>query len=142
MNTYNHKHIETMTFATLEEVRHGWKGLQKDKNSLSKLERTKGRISYYSHQEIAEFFTLQKTKIEIEYVGVDYWSRPIWKSAKNLYYGSTDVLLPSKRVSPNNTTEEINDYFRDNMVHICYFGRTFGCEPNGGLSNDIELVII
>ena len=53
---YRHKHIPTMTFEITEETSNGYKGIQKDKKSLSKLERTKGKKVSYSTTDLKDLF--------------------------------------------------------------------------------------
>lgn len=70
--------------------------------------------------------------IEIKFEGVDYWSRPVYKAIKTKNrYGSTNILFPDRRIAPNDTTEEINAYFKENISELCYFGDSFDCEPMG-----------
>ena len=54
---YKHKHIPTMTFEVTGETANGYKGIQKDKKSLSKLERTKGKKVSYSSSDLKDLFT-------------------------------------------------------------------------------------
>mgnify|MGYP003124577908 CR=1 FL=1 len=54
---FAHKYIPTMTFEITGETLKGYKGIQKDKNSLSKLERTKGKKVTYSTSELKDLFT-------------------------------------------------------------------------------------
>ena len=53
---YKHKHIPTMTFEITGETENGYKGIQKDKKSLSRLERTKGKSASYSSSELKDLF--------------------------------------------------------------------------------------
>ena len=53
---YKHKYIPTMTFEITGETENGYKGIQKDKNSLSRLERTKGKSASYSSLELKDLF--------------------------------------------------------------------------------------
>ena len=82
-------------------------------------------------------------KIQLKFYGIDYFNRPVYKdvNSKN-YYGSANVLFPDRGIAPNNTIEEINDYFRNNIFQLCYFGTSFNCEPYGGSLKNIELIII
>ena len=83
--------------------------------------------------------------IEIKFEGIDSWNRPIFKDTKsNRRYGSGDVLLGEiKRVYPNGTNAEIVEYFKNdnNIRYLCYFGRSFDCEPMG-TTPEKELIII
>ena len=87
---------------------------------------------------------MAKKRIELKFIGIDDWSRPVYKGlgTKN-FFGSTNVLFPDKRIAPNDTVEEINNYFKENMFELCYFGNHFNCEPmGGGMSKEIEYIII
>ena len=53
---YKHKYIPTMTFEITGETENGYKGIQKDKKSLSRLERTKGKSASYSSSELKDLF--------------------------------------------------------------------------------------
>ncbi len=53
---YKHKHIPTMTFEITGETKNGYKGIQKDKKSLSRLEKTKGKSASYSSSELKDLF--------------------------------------------------------------------------------------
>lgn len=53
---YRHKYIPTMTFEIMGETQNGYKGIQKDKKSLSRLERTKGKSASYSSSELKDLF--------------------------------------------------------------------------------------
>ena len=62
--------------------------------------------------------------IEVQYVGIDSWNRPVFKGDNNAYYGSTDKLYPvgaaESEVLTNLTVEDLE-----------YFGQEFDCEPMG-----------
>ena len=84
--------------------------------------------------------------IDIVFVGIDYWNRPVYKVVnKDLFIGSVDVLLPDVRIAPNGTVEEINEYFRNNLDQLVLFGSTFDedHDPLGyKIKNTVELNII
>ena len=85
----------------------------------------------------------EKTIVKIKFVGIDDWSRPVYKMVgKQVYFGSTNRLFPDKRFAPNGTIEEINQYFIENIEELEYFGRSFNCEPNGGKLNNTQLLIV
>ena len=86
---------------------------------------------------------MKETKIiNIEFEGVDWWSRPVYKDVNTtIRYGSVNVLFPDKTIAPNGTVEEINAYFKENIGELCYFGAEFDCEPNGGMPEHYKLVI-
>lgn len=79
----------------------------------------------------------------LKFVGVDYWSRPVYKvEDMKLYVGSLNTLLPDKKVAPNGTTKEINEYFRNNIDEIVIFGSTFDDGDPLGTRIKKELKII
>ena len=53
---YRHKWIPTMTFRPTAETKRGWKGIQHDPKSLSRLERNKGKQVSYSLAEMKELW--------------------------------------------------------------------------------------
>jgi hypothetical protein len=54
---YRHKHIPTMTFEIVSETNNGYKGIQKDPKSLSKIERSRGKLVSYSSADLKDLFT-------------------------------------------------------------------------------------
>lgn len=87
---------------------------------------------------IVDLETNKKVTIyHIKFRGIDDWNRPVYKSINSaIYFGSTSTLFPDPKLAPNNTTEEINNYFRANRDEIEYFGQSFDCEPHGGTSRN------
>jgi hypothetical protein len=86
---------------------------------------------------------MEQTIVPIKFRGIDDWNRPVYKHAEaNIYFGITNILFPDKNLAPNNTTEEINEYFRNNIDQLEYFGMKFNCEPHGGLPEQYKLNII
>ena len=78
-----------------------------------------------------------KVKVHIRFEGVDNWNRPVFKDIKTRNrYGSVDKLF-----CWDADESEVLAYFKNNMGELEYFGNSFGCEPNGGLNENIELVI-
>lgn len=79
----------------------------------------------------------------LKFRGIDDFNRPVYRVVdKKLYFGSVNVLLPDKNIAPNNTTKEINEYFRNNIKQLELFGSTFNCEPHGGHADNWNFVII
>lgn len=71
-------------------------------------------------------------QIKLDYQGVDWWSRPIFKVthsslSKPLYVGSTNHLFDG-----NTPREEVIDFFKRNKGELEIMGTSFGCEPLGG----------
>lgn len=64
--------------------------------------------------------------IKIKFVGIDSWNRPIYKrvDAKQ-YFGSTETLFGYDE------QEEAQEYIKNNVGELTYFGRYFDCEPYG-----------
>lgn len=86
-----------------------------------------------------ETLTSQKV-IKLAFVGIDNWNRPVYKNIdRKEYYGSVDCLYSCE---PKESVKEINDFFRKNIKELEYFGTSFGCEPMGGLKENIKLVIL
>ena len=62
---------------------------------------------------------------KVKFVGIDNWSRPIFKDiVSKRYYGSTDNLFYCEA-----TELEVLEYVADK--DLSYFGTSFGCEPIG-----------
>lgn len=81
-------------------------------------------------------------EIYIKFEGVNFWSNPIYKDINTtIRYGSTCTLLPSDKVAPNGTTEEINNYFKENIEELEVFGSSFDAEPLGGMPEHYKLII-
>lgn len=81
--------------------------------------------------------------IKIQFVGIDWWSRPVYKDIdSSAHYGSVNVLFPNKAIAPNSTPEEINRFFVKNPGQLEYFGHEFDCEPMGGLPSHYKLEIV
>jgi len=76
--------------------------------------------------------------VNIKFVGVDDWNRPIFKSTTSKdYYGSVAKLFDF-----DSDPQCVIAYFKDHMDELEFFGTSFGCEPMGGLSANIELNIV
>ena len=70
-------------------------------------------------------------EIALEFIGIDFWSRPVYKvQGKELYVGSIEVLFPDEKIAPNNTVEELNEYFRNNLEDLVVFGSSFDSEED------------
>lgn len=80
---------------------------------------------------------------ELKFKGIDSFNRPVYKVIdKNIYFGSVTTLFPNEEIAPNNSVEEINSYFRDNIEEIEFFGDKFDCEPHGGRADNWKFNII
>lgn len=66
----------------------------------------------------------QYQPIEVSYVGIDGWNRPVFKDDKGNFYGNTDKLF--------SIGHELTDAEKkDALQGLTFFGRKFGCEPMG-----------
>jgi hypothetical protein len=64
--------------------------------------------------------------IELQFVGIDDFNRPCFYSKElKKYFGSTNKLF-EHGADKATVLSKITD------IDICYFGRSFNCEPMGG----------
>jgi hypothetical protein len=71
--------------------------------------------------------------VEIEFEGVDYWGRPIFKDINSKdRYGSCDIL-----VSGSDPESIIRAKISE--ADLVYFGKSFGCEPVGTPVDDLRI---
>ena len=80
--------------------------------------------------------------VKIKFRGIDDWNRPVFKVAgekySSLHFGSTNKLF-----NHDDSPGIINDYFKDHIEELEYFGDHFNCEPHGGMPfKGLELKII
>ena len=77
--------------------------------------------------------------MEIKFRGIDDQNRAVYKleNKPTIYVGSTEKLF-----SFDATKEQVNDYFKNNLHELEYFGKSFNCEPNGGSLEKYNLTII
>lgn len=77
--------------------------------------------------------------INIKFKGIDNWNRPVFKDVdSNTYYGSVTKLF-----SWDALPEDVIKYFKSSTTDgLEYFGSHFGCEPHGGLDENITLNIV
>ena len=75
--------------------------------------------------------------MEIKFRGIDDFNRAVYKvdDKPTIYVGSTETLF-----SFDATKKEVDDYFKDNIQELEYFGRSFNCEPNGGKINNLKII--
>ena len=84
---------------------------------------------------------MEKVKRIIKYIGIDYWSRPIFKitNVEDKYYLSDLCNL----FSDGTPEETIREFYKDKNLteHLTYHGREIDIDPHGGhLVKQIELV--
>jgi hypothetical protein len=64
--------------------------------------------------------------LNISFVGIDFWSRPVYKvEDMNVYIGSLDTLFPDAVIAPNGSKEEIDTYFKTHIEELVIFGNSF-----------------
>ncbi len=69
---------------------------------------------------------------DIKFRGIDSWNRPVYKVVdKNIYFGSVNMLF-----NYDAGVTEVNEYFRNNLEDLEFFGDHFGCEPHGGRASN------
>ena len=82
-----------------------------------------------------------KLIINIQFKGIDYWNRPIFKDViRNQYYGDVNKLWTAQEAGED--YKILIDYYKDNIGGLEFFGYEFDCEPLGGLDDRIKLNII
>lgn len=75
---------------------------------------------------------------EIKFIGIDDFNHPVYRVVdKPIYLGSTEILF-----SFDAKKETVNDYFKNNLQELEYFGNSFNCEPNGGKLENFCLILI
>ncbi len=76
----------------------------------------------------------QKPIINVQFVNIDSWNRPIFKDLlSKTYYGSCDILFPYGEIE-SEVLEKVS------VKDLVYFGTHFDCEPMGTKPHK-ELVI-
>lgn len=80
---------------------------------------------------------------QYKFKGIDDFNRPVFKKVDGeVCIGSVDILFPNKEIAPNNTNEEITNYFKNNKDKLVLFGIKFNCEPDGTRINPDKFEII
>lgn len=85
-----------------------------------------------------------ETTIELKYEGIDDWNRPVFKDVNsNNRFGDVNNLFSYSEVEEEHPRwldfkHAIED---DANSYLEYFGKSFGCEPYGGLSDDVLLIV-
>lgn len=85
-----------------------------------------------------------KVIVEIKFEGIDDWNRPVFKDTKsNIRYGDVNNLFSYHDIEENDKWKKTLKLYKENPhFYLEYFGRSFGCEPNGGLPKNIKLKIV
>ncbi|RLD59817.1 MAG: hypothetical protein DRI97_00010 [Bacteroidetes bacterium] len=67
----------------------------------------------------------QVEQVQLIFVGIDSWNRPVWKAPdQRAYFGSVNELFDYE-----STEEEVLK--KVDTYGLCYMGDHFGCEPMG-----------
>ena len=80
-------------------------------------------------------------KITLDYQGVDWWNRPIFKVSGlhidyDIFVGSTNHLF-----NGTDPREKVIEFFENNPRELEIMGTEFGCEPHGGSINpNLEII--
>ncbi len=72
---------------------------------------------------------------ELEYTGVDFWSRPTFKDANGNIFGNMDILF-----NGNATFEEVNEKVTEDNIY--YFGRDVDDDPIGTKIDATKIVLV
>ena len=74
-------------------------------------------------------------KEKVKFVGIDSFNRPIFRSIQypRNFYGSLDKLF-----SVNHGAGHVK--LRVKEEDLCFFGNSFGCEPEGTAVSNLEIV--
>lgn len=77
-----------------------------------------------------------KTKVEVKFVGIDSWNRPVFKQVDDKkYFGSTCNLYGYGE------EEKCIEFYsnNENLNSLVYFGSSFDCEPMGTLLDQMKV---
>lgn len=89
-------------------------------------------------KEEAKELLENKIPINIKFKGIDNFNRPVYKDINsNMYFGSTKSLFAYDK-----NFKDINDYLKENLNELEYFGNSFNCEPHGGHNDKYKFNII
>lgn len=93
-------------------------------------------------ENIQELYNSGVRVVKIKFEGIDNWNRPVFKHVDSSQrYGDVNNLF-SYEPNESKFKEFMKLWKEDPKKHIEYLGRSFGCEPEGGLSDKIKLEII
>ncbi|MFA7710128.1 MAG: hypothetical protein WCY30_03375 [Candidatus Neomarinimicrobiota bacterium] len=73
--------------------------------------------------------------VELRFEGIDDFNRPVFKDKSNNRYGSTNILF-DYGVTGSEVLKKVSE------KDILYFGRSFGCEPDGSKINPNKIRLI
>ena len=74
--------------------------------------------------------------MKIKFVGIDSWNRPIYKKIdEKIYFGSTETLFGYDEEL------EAQEYIKNNVNELTYFGRSFDCEPMGTHPSNFKIPV-
>lgn len=89
-------------------------------------------------EAVNQFF---KKECILKFKGIDDFNRPVFKEeGTNNFYGDLYNLF-----SYDENGENILNFYKQNikeLANLCYFGRSFNCEPEGGyLPNNCVIIL-
>lgn len=115
-DVYRHKHIPTMTFEITGETKKGFKGIQRDPESLSKLQRTRGIKTSFTHRDMDELWEREMAiggviapNAEIQKIVDAMTDKEVAEKVTNLIFSSLDSL------EGDMTASEAYDYALENI---------------------------
>lgn len=78
-------------------------------------------------------------ELRLQFIAIDDWNRPVFKDENGRYFGDTENLF-----NYETGKEEVYNFYKNKELHqhICYFGRRFGCEPEGNKVKDSVKIIL
>lgn len=76
---------------------------------------------------------MPETKIlNLEFICIDEWSRPVWKVVdKQVYFCSVDCLIPNRDLASHSTSAEINEHFKERQYLVVLLGGNIDDDPDG-----------
>ena len=115
-DVYRHKHIPTMTFEITGETKKGYKGIQRDPESLSKLQRTRGIKTSFTRRDMDELWEremaiggVMASNAEIQKIVDAMTDKEVAEKVTNLIFSSLDSL------EGDMTASEAYDYALENI---------------------------
>ena len=115
-DVYRHKHIPTMTFEITGETKKGYKGIQRDPESVSKLQRTRGIKTSFTLRDMDELWEKEMSiggvidsNAEIQKIVDAMTDKEVAEKVTNLIFSSLDSL------EGDMTASEAYDYAMENI---------------------------
>lgn len=77
-----------------------------------------------------------KLIITLKFKGIDDFHRAVFKDTQsNTYYGDCNC-------NKTGLLKDVIEYYKNNIDKLEYFGKTWNCEPHGGINSNIKLKIV